>query len=311
MHVAVYGAGALGSVYGVRLACRTNVTVSFVVRPASVHLGTPLVIERVRRASPRRESIDDPRRVTAVPDDADLVLLAVGMEHLEGVRPVLSASDAPIVVLTPMMPEEWHAMRTHFGARVLAAFPGIAAYVREDGITRYWQPPSPTLIDEPRAGADAELVRHFGGELARAGLPTGFALGVHEMNPATTVIMIPLGMAMALAGGLEPLTRDPVLSRLATRAIQETRQLAPRLGKPMPGSTLLPTFIGPSSLRLVANLLPRISAEAAAFVDLHFGHKLLAQHRLMAKRIVALAREKGTPHEALEQIEERLGSTTA
>lgn len=309
MHVAVYGAGALGSVYGVRLARRADVEVSFVVRASSVDVGAPLVIERVRRVEPRRERIDVPRRVSAVPADADLILLAVGMEHLEDVRPVLAASDAPVVVLTPMMPDDWRAMRTLFGARVLAAFPGVAAYVRDDGITRYWQPPSPTLIDEPRA--DAVLVRHFGSALTRAGLPTGFALGVHEMNPATTVILIPLGMTMALAGGLRPLTRDPILTRLATAAIQETRRLAPRLGKPMPGSTLLPAFIGPASLRLIADLLPRLSAEAAAFVDLHFGHKLVAQHRLMARRIVALAREKGTPHDALDEIERRLQTMTA
>src|SRR5262245_19091842 len=84
MKVCVFGAGALGCVYGVRLAVRGNVDVAFVVRPARVSSTDPIVIERVR--GNLREAIDAPLRSEVVPSDADVVLLAVGTEDLEALR---------------------------------------------------------------------------------------------------------------------------------------------------------------------------------------------------------------------------------
>ena len=99
MKVAVFGAGALGGVYGVRLALRGNVDVSFVVRPARVDSTEPIIIEAV--SGDRREKLEAPERTDHVPSDADVVLLTVGTEDLDALRDSLSASNAPIVVLTP------------------------------------------------------------------------------------------------------------------------------------------------------------------------------------------------------------------
>ncbi|MBN9162189.1 MAG: oxidoreductase, partial [Myxococcales bacterium] len=100
MHVAVFGAGALGGVYGVRLALHGGVDVSFVVRPSRVGSTAPIVIETVRKS--RREAIESPVRTDVVPPSADVVLLAVGTEDLDALKLPLGASEAPNVVLTPM-----------------------------------------------------------------------------------------------------------------------------------------------------------------------------------------------------------------
>lgn len=306
MHVAVYGAGALGSVYGVRLALRTRASVTFVVRPARARERAPIVIERVRDVRDRREELASPARAGEAPGDADVILLAVGTEDLDAIRPVLEASTAPIVVLTPMLPLDYARMREAFGTRVLAAMPGIVAYAREDGVVRYWVPPAPTRIDEPRAGDHGEVIRALVAALNDAGLATHLELGVHEVNPATTVCMIPIGMAVGLAGSTEELAKDPLLLALTSRACREGVELSARIGRAEAGARLGPMLAKPLVMRAIVAGVRRLSPEALFYVDEHFGRKLRAQHRLMAHAMVALAREKGVAHAALGELATRL-----
>lgn len=307
MHVAIYGAGALGCVYGVRLAVRTKASITFVVRAARASSTTPIVIERVKDVRDRREEIAAPTRSAAIPGDADVILLAVGTEDLEAIRPVLDASSAPIVVLTPMLPNDYARMRAAFGERVLAAMPGIVSYAKGDPpIVRYWTPPAPTRIDEPRAGADGEAIRALAELLDQAGLPTHLELAVHEANPATTVCMIPIGMSVGLAGGLEELATDDALLALTSRACREGVELSRRIGRPEMGALMGPLFATPLAMRAAVAALRRFSPEALFYVDEHFGRKLRAQHRVMAHEMAQLARAKDTPHRAIDELALRL-----
>lgn len=303
MHVAVYGAGALGCVYGVRLATRARVTVSFVVRKHRVDEREPFAITRIGDES--AEAIAEPHRVSAIPDDADVIVLAVGTEDLEAIRPTLEASAAPIVVLTPMMPREWNAMRAAFGERVLAAMPNVVSYVTDEKRIRYWLAPAPTRIDEPRA-KHGDTIRAFATALSEAGLRGRLEMAVHETNPATTVCFIPLGMGVALAGGLEALAKNDVLLELARRACREGSVLARRIGVPEPFAPLASVVASSFALRTLVGLLTWRSPEVLHYVDLHFGAKLVAQHRDMAKAMEELALEKGVPHEAIAEIARRL-----
>ena len=72
MHVAVVGAGALGAVYGVRLA-KSGVTTSFVVREARAQKAGALALEQIDHEH-RKDTLDSPSYVTSVPADADVVL---------------------------------------------------------------------------------------------------------------------------------------------------------------------------------------------------------------------------------------------
>ena len=47
MHIAIIGAGALGAVYGVRLALVAKQDVTFVVRAARAQQNAPLEIQRI------------------------------------------------------------------------------------------------------------------------------------------------------------------------------------------------------------------------------------------------------------------------
>src|SRR5690349_8276501 len=80
MHVTIVGAGVLGRIYGVRLAA-VGAKVSFVVRPARLEERSPFVIEQVNGAR-RRDEVDHPERVAAIPDDATAVIHAVRFDQM-------------------------------------------------------------------------------------------------------------------------------------------------------------------------------------------------------------------------------------
>lgn len=311
MNVAVIGAGALGSVYGVCLARRGDVDVTFVVRPSRVGSKEPIVIERVR--GNRRELVDAPVRSAVVPPDADVIVLTVGTEDLDALRDPLGTSQAPIVILTPMLPREWSRVREAYGDRALAALPSVVAYARkEDGVVRYWLPPAPTKIDEPRAGSEgAEVVRAFADALSRAGIRTQLSLGVHESNPATTVCFIPIGMLLSVAGSAARLADDERLLSLATRACREGVRLSHRIGQPELWATLAPAVAAPWALRTWLHALARLSPEAVFYAEEHFGRKLREQHRVMIRDMVTLAHEKGLPHDALDELAAQLGAPSS
>ncbi len=306
MRVAVFGAGALGGVYGVLLAARGGVDVTFVVRPSRVESREPIVIESVR--GDRRDVAPSPHRSAVVPDDADVILLAVGTEDLDALRGPIGASSAPLVILTPMLPKDWQRVRDAFGAeRAYAAMPNVIAYRREDGVFRYWRPPAPTKIDEPRTDSPSgEVVRELAAALSRAGLRAKLELGVHEINPATTVCWIPIGMVISIAGSAEALVADDALLDLATRACREGVRLSHRLGKPEVWAPLAPALAAPWALRAWLRALGKLSPEALFYAEEHFGRKLKEQHRVMIREMIELAREKGLPREALEELAARL-----
>lgn len=311
MKIAVFGAGALGAVYGVLLAVRGGVDVTFVVRPSRVDSREPLVIESVRKS--RRDLIEAPSRSDAIPKDADVVLLAVGTEDLEALKGGISAAIAPIVILTPMLPKDWAHVREAFGDRAHAAMPNVVAYRRkEDGVVRYWLPPAATKVDEPRTGSPhADAVRELASVLSRAGLHPKFELAVHETNPATTVCLIAIGMAICVAGSTGRLLADDTLLSLATRSCREGLQLSHRIGQPELWASLGAAMCAPWTLRAGLRTLGRLSPEALFYAEEHFGRKLLAQHRVMIREMIELAQDKGLPREALEELAARLEAAPA
>jgi 2-dehydropantoate 2-reductase len=308
MKVAVYGAGALGGVYGVRLAVRGHVDVTFVVRPARVSSTEPIVIEKVR--GDERETLVSPRRVAIVPEDSDVILLAVGTEELDSVKDALSSSDAPVVILTPMFPEDWARVRRALGERALSAMPNVVAYTRRDGVIRYWLPPVAMKIDEPRRDSpSADAVRELTEALCRAGLRARLELGVHEKNPATTVCFIAFAAALSVAGSVEALVADDALLSLAARACREGVSLSHRIGEPEPWARLSPLVSAPWAARAWLGMLGRVSPEGLFYAEEHFGRKLRAQHRVMIAEMIELARERRLPHGALDELAVRLERT--
>ena len=91
MHVAIIGMGALGRVYGVRLALRAACSVTFVVRTG--HAAVPLSLTRID-GDHASEALSSPTLDTRVPADADVVLVCVRAEQLDASLDAVLAGSA-------------------------------------------------------------------------------------------------------------------------------------------------------------------------------------------------------------------------
>ncbi len=306
MHAAVVGAGALGCVYGARLAVVGGAGVTFVVRPARAAKGGAMLLERVDERDDALR-LAAPTYATDVPAHADVVLVCVRGEQLDDALVALLARtpDVPVVLLTPMLPADYARMHAALGARVVAAMAGVIAYLRADGVVRYWLPRmAATLIDD---GDDVpEIVRELTRTLERTGIRARMEAGVRASNPATTVTFAPLMMALDVGGGVSGLLEDRALTALALRAAAEGASLATCLGPVASWASVITRFLNGITLRVGVRLARLQSPEAVFYVDEHFGRKLHAQNVAMANAIVLLAEEKGTPHAALGALRDRL-----
>ncbi|MFT3767319.1 MAG: 2-dehydropantoate 2-reductase N-terminal domain-containing protein [Minicystis sp.] len=306
MHVTIVGAGALGRIYGVRLAAAGE-QVSFVVREARLTETSPFVIERV--GSDRRDVIERPHRVAEVPGATAAVIVAVRFDQLEGERsvagPLRSAPPVPIVMLTPLLPRQRAALEEVIGRKVVPGMPSTSGYLDERDVVRYWIPRvASTLLEEPN-GQSAEAIRMRAAveELARridkAGIPAHLARDVASLNVATTISFFPLIAAIDAGEGVEGVLADKDLLSSVMDAAKECDALAHKLGKSASWANLLMRFVGPYTLKPGVKLARTVAPEAVKFVEAHFGPKLHGQHLAMGDTILALGGEHGVAMPAL------------
>lgn len=324
MRISIVGAGALGRIYGVRLATQGN-DVTFVVRPERVHDARPFVIEQVNGAD-RRDTLARPRLAAEIPADADVVLITVRFDQLvprddlggaaqrgAGGRSVADllrgGPAAPAVVLTPLLPRERADLEEAAQRRITPAMPGVSGYLDERGVVRAWITElAPTLIDE-EGGAPAErpLLEELARRLTSAGVPARLEPDVGAQNVATTTAFFPLIAAIDAGGGASALLENDAVLGTVVEATRETVALADRLGKVAPWTKLLLRFIGPLTLKPGIALVRLLAPEFFRFLDVHFGPKLHAQHLAMGATVLEMGRERGVSMPALERLLAHLG----
>jgi ketopantoate reductase len=300
LRVTVVGAGALGSVYGARLARFGGCEVAVVGRTAA-----PPATRRLERVEDGEViEWDLPARTTTAARDTDVIIVFVRSEQLGD--PVIRAAvgTAPVVVMTPLMPADHDRLATSLPRRVVPAMPSVVAYENEAGVIRYWLPVAATTLVDERSPSGAEV--ELSARLGRAGIRAKIADGVLARNVATTVSFIPLAMALDVAGSIDALLSDDALLSLAMRAAREGRELGRAVGKAEVWASTLLRFVGPRLLPLGVKLARSRAPEAVAYVEQHFGRKLHAQHVAMAAEMVGLASQKGTSHAALRELLARL-----
>ncbi len=324
MHVIVVGAGTLGRVYGARLAT-SGVAVSFVVRKSRIDDAHSFVVEQVN-GDKRRHTIERPRRITEIPDDATLILLTVRFDQIDHVRHdsqdelarLLRAGPAvPVVVMSPMLPPQLDGLKSVVGRRVVSAMPGIAGYVDDiddRGVVRYWATGiAPTLFDDEASGEAHTLARDTLEVLARRltndGLAARFERDVASLNAASTTAFFPLIAAIDAGHGVDGVLGDKPLLDTALSAAKECEMLAKKIGKVAPWTQLLTRFVGPYTIKPGVTMARRVAPETVRFVEKHFGRKLHAQHLAMGESIRDLGREHGLDMPQLDQLMQILRGT--
>ncbi|HRI63212.1 MAG TPA: 2-dehydropantoate 2-reductase N-terminal domain-containing protein [Polyangium sp.] len=317
MHVIVLGAGALGRVYGARLAA-TGVAVSFLVRPSRVDENYSFVVEQVN-GDKRRDVMEKPRRITEIPKDATIVLLTVRFDQIDRIRQdtndelakLLRAGPAiPIIVMAPILQPQLEALRGVVGQRIVSAMPGAAGYVDDvddRGVVRYWATGiAPTLFDDAASGDGATLVRDILEVLARRltndGMPTRFDKDVAGLNAASTTAFFPLIAAIDAGHGVDGVLSDKALFETALSAAKECEALAKKIGKVAPWTQLLTRFVGPYTIKPGVAMARRMVPETVRFVEKHFGRKLHAQNLAMGETIRDIGREHGLDMPQLDQL---------
>lgn len=304
MHVCIVGAGALGSVYGARLARFGGCDLSVVGRAAA-----PASRERLERVEDGEVlSWDVPPRMTEAAPQADVILAFVRYEQLSTLPARVVTSRAPVVVMTPMMPQDHAELAAALPGRLVTGMPSVVSYRNDSGAIRYWLPRLATTFIESRepAGPEAELVVR----LERAEMRAKLAPNVLERNVATTVSFIPIAMALDVAGSVDALLADDALLSLALDAAAEGRDLGKTVGKAEAWASMLLKFIGPRTLKMGVGLARSRAPEAVLYAEEHFGRKLRAQNVAMAARMLELGRDKGVATVALAELHSRLRSAT-
>lgn len=306
MQLAIVGAGALGSVYGARLAHAGQVV--FVVRnldraPRLIH------IDRINGAAPHGDSLDAPASSLSIPEGTDTVLVTVRVDQLdEALLDKLAREtkpDALIVVLSPLLPHGYERAKRKLGDRLVAAMPGVIAYEPDPSATpherrvRYWTPkPSPTLLEDrgPRVRELVETMR-------RAGIPADVSSQVPAINAATTIAFFPILTGIAAAGGsIDRMMNDDTIMKLGFAATKETRAIARTIGE-LPGwASLFFKFASPFTARAGMKLGQSRAPEAFVFLEKHFGQKLAAQNIAIFREIEQLAAERGVAIDNLRKL---------
>jgi hypothetical protein len=213
-------------------------------------------------------------------------------------------SAAPIVVMTPMMPQDHARLSKAMPGRVVAAMPGLLAYESIPSTIRYWLPRvATTMIGTSSSSENPE--RQLVARLESAGMRATLERDVLARNVATIVSFIPLAMALDAAGGIDAALADDALLAMALEATGEGRELGRTFGKAEGWASMLLRFVRPLLLKLGVALARSRAPEAVSYVEHQFGTKLHAQNVLMAHRIIELAKEKGTPWAALDRLLER------
>ncbi|HVK63409.1 MAG TPA: 2-dehydropantoate 2-reductase N-terminal domain-containing protein [Polyangium sp.] len=321
MHVIVFGAGALGRIYGVRLAA-AGVQVSFVVRPSRLAETYSFVVEQVN-GEKRRDVIEQPRRIEHIPADATLILLAVRFDQLDHLcqnqddalaEALRTGPAVPLVVLTPVLPPQLAALEKAIGRRAVSAMPGVAGYVDDvddRGVVRYWSTGiASTLLDDDASGPAHSMSRDALEVLARrltnGGLPTRFERDVASLDAASTVSFFPLIASIDAGRGIDGVLQDKDLFDTAVAAAKECEGLAKKLGKVAPWAHVLTRFVGPYTIKPGVALARRLAPETVRFVERHFGPKLHAQHLAMGDSIRELGREQGLDMPQLDHLMQRL-----
>lgn len=308
-HLAIVGAGALASVYGVRLASH-GTTISFVVRSHRVKDPTPMVIECI--STRERLTLEHPVRVARFPPQCSCIALAVRAENLDDSLDALvrSAPDVPVISLTPLLPTALRRLRTVVGDRLVVAMPGVVAYADPSGTIRYWLPRvAPTMFDDRFAGNPA--VRAAVDSLIAAGIPAKFESHVDTMNSATTITFLPLVLLLDAAGGTAARAlEERTLLKLAFQAVAECRKAAGFVGDVPAWAHFLTRFVGPRTIRMGVALGQRASPESVRFVEQHFGSKTHEQNVVLAREVISIGGQFGVDMEAMRRLTDACAQRT-
>lgn len=306
MRVLIVGAGALGQVFGARLA-RGGVTVGYLVRPGKERWAAdgPAVFRLRRRGRPVAEPLRPDQVITdaAAAGGWDMVWLCVPSTALRGswTAELRAGIGGATVVTIGQDPHDLAVLAATWPReQIVQAVPTLLAYqaplageVPAPGIA-YWVPPGTAMAV---TGAE-ERARQVIAALRAGGLRAKRSRrdGAGELMAAR---MLPYVAALEIAGW-----RPPGDLRPATGASREAVAVVAALGGGRPPRLAVPAWAAALALRLLPGLVP---FDLPRYLESHFT-KVGAQTRLMLDGWIAEGDARDLPVSRLKQLRHALAS---
>lgn len=203
MRILVYDAGNIGSLYAALLSDAGH-EVSILARGKRLATIAEVGIELEDFATGKRTTAR-PKVVERLElnDVYDLILVAIGREHVSEVLPVLAANRSPSVLFLGNNPAGPKALVDALGAdRVLLGFPGAAGVPGDRGI-RYLilkKADQPTTIGE-LDGSSSPRLRAIASALESAGFPVAICDQMDAWLKTHAAEILPTAYALYMAAG--------------------------------------------------------------------------------------------------------------
>ncbi|WP_253773896.1 ketopantoate reductase family protein [Goodfellowiella coeruleoviolacea] len=311
MRVLVVGGGALGQVFGLRLA-QAGGQVSYLVKPGqSGWQREGRVVYRLRRTGPPVARRLVPERVFTSPaetagQDWDAVWLCVPSTVLTGpwVDELRDHVGAATVVLIGQDSQDLPTLRRVWPVeQIVQAVPTLLAYAApladeplpEPGIAHWVPPGAAVAVSGARERVDP-VVRALrrGGLRARNAGPVG-------TGDALAALMVPHLAALEIADWSVPaLLANPRPGAAAAR--EATAVVAALHGRRPPAAVVTAPWLASLAFRLLPVLAP---FDVPRYLRAHFT-KVAAQNRLMLDGWIAAGRARGLPVDQLRRLRQAL-----
>jgi hypothetical protein len=303
MNVLVVGAGALGRVFGGRLAAG-GASVSVLVKPgqrSAAERGYPLLrLHRVRSAVP---AMFTPARVFAdageVTGDWDAVWLcvhspALGEHWIEALRARIGS--ASVVTIGQGLSDRTALERHWPSAQILELVPSLLAFEENTPAIAYWVPPGVPLQVAGEPGRAKQIV----GALRRGGLAAWYT-GTRGRGSLMAALNLPYFVALETAGwSFDRLETQLELPAAAAR--EAARVTAKALSTAPPPSLATSPPVVRIGLRVLRWLAP---FDFEQYARRHFT-KIGAQTREMLDVWIETARSFGLSSAHIEQLRSAL-----
>ena len=199
MNITVFGAGAMGTLYGAGFA-RAGHRVTMVARGSRRAELDAQGLRIRQRGSERTETFEVPTLERLDGHETDVIAVLVRTQHLEAVLPALARQSADVAMMVNIA-SGYAAWRSALGSRFFVGFPGaIGRFV--EGVVEYEIAPrmlQATVVGEPE-GPPSERARAFSKALREAGFPVELRSDMETWQRTHAAWITPFMLTAALAG---------------------------------------------------------------------------------------------------------------
>jgi 2-dehydropantoate 2-reductase len=289
MDILVYGAGVVGSVYAARLQEAGN-NVSLLARgQRAVSLRTHGIQLEDKLTGQRTTTRISVVEQLAPTDKYDVVLVAVRLDQLDSILPILAANhQVPMLLFMLNNPTGMQQFEQLDSQRVIPGFPAVGG-VREGDVVHYITRRQIPMMMGEADGSITPRLRQLAATFKQAGFTVALSPDMQMWLKTHAIMTMGMITAVKMAGGKSAqLAQSRQSIVMMIQSIREGLLALRALGTPLtPRSLILPFLWLPRWLTVISiqSLLRTHMAELG--IDPHLNDSEIEEIRQMAQEIMA------------------------